>query len=216
MSYISHSELIKALNWRYAVKKFDATKKIPTQDWSTLTQAITLTASSYGLQPWKFIDVRNPEVRKQLTPYAYNQTQVQDASHFLVLTHLRHVEERHIEKFVKFTAQLRGVPVESTAAYAKVMIGDLVNGPRAKVIEQWASRQVYIAMGNALTSAALLGIDSCPMEGLDPAGFDKVLNLESSEYKTVAAIAFGYRSEQDGFSKFKKSRYDVSEVVTQI
>ncbi|MFZ4403685.1 MAG: NAD(P)H-dependent oxidoreductase [Pseudobdellovibrionaceae bacterium] len=208
--------LQEALNWRYAVKKFDATKKIPAADWSQLEEALRLTASSYGLQPWKFLVVQNKDILKKLTPLSWNQTQVEDSSHFVVLTYKKKMDEDHINKFIQKTAQVRGVEASTMDGYKGMMIGDLVKGPRAAHIDTWAKQQVYIAMGQVLTAAALLSVDTCPMEGLDPAGYDKVLNLEGSGYNTVAAIAFGYRHADDKYQHAKKVRFDKADVIINI
>ncbi len=216
MSTLTSAQLLEQLNWRYAVKKFDASKKISASDWKTLEQVLTLTPSSYGLQPWKFVSVQNPAIRQQLTPLSWGQTQVQDCSHLVVFTHLRKVTEEYVHKFVASTAKTRGVPAESMKGYADMMIGDVVKGPRSKTADTWTAKQCYIGMGNLMTSAAILGIDTCPMEGIDPAGYDKVLGLEATEYQTVMVVACGYRHAEDGYQKMKKARFDVSELIKTI
>lgn len=216
MSTMTSSQLLEQLNWRYAVKKFDATRKISASDWSALEKVLALTPSSYGLQPWKFLIVQTPSVRQQLTPLSWGQTQVQDCSHFVVFAHLRKMTEEHVHKYVKSTAEIRGVPAESMKGYADMMIGDVVNGPRSKAADVWAAKQCYIGMGNLMTSAAVLGIDTCPMEGLDPAGYDKVLGLVGTEYQTVMAVACGYRHSEDGYQKLKKSRFSTGDLIKTI
>lgn len=216
MNSISTGQLLEQLNWRYAVKKFDSSKKISTHEWAALEQALVLTPSSYGLQPWRFLVVQSPEVRRQLTPLTWKQTQVEDCSHFVVLTHLRQIGEEHIKKFVQSTAKIRGLEVEKLKGFQEMMIKDVVTGPRSKVAATWAAKQCYIAMGNLMTSAAMLAIDTCPMEGLDPVGYDKVLNLEASDYQTAMAVACGYRHVDDSYQRLKKSRFDVSDVVRTV
>jgi nitroreductase len=213
MAQLTGQQLLEQLNWRYAVKKFDAAKKISAQDWKTLEQVLTLTPSSYGLQPWKFLIVQNPEVRKKLTPLSWNQTQIEDCSHLVVMAHMKKMTEEHIHHHVVHTATLRGVSVESMKGYEEMMVGNVVKGPRAEWSNWWCSRQAYIAMGNLMTSAALLGIDTCPMEGFDPEGYDKVLGLTGTNFQSVSIVACGYRSSEDGYAKLKKSRFDVSDVV---
>jgi len=216
MATIETDKLIKALNWRYAVKKFDATKKISAGTWATIEESLRLSASSYGLQPWKFLVIDNPEMRKKLTPASYGQTQVESASHFVVLTTLKTMDQAYVEKFLKSVAETRGIPVESLDGYKKVILGDLVAGPRAAHLQAWAQRQVYIAMGNALTCAALLEVDTVPMEGLDPAKYDEILGLKNTPYATVAAIAFGYRHADDGLQHAKKARFGKADVIQHI
>lgn len=213
MAQVDNEILFSQMNWRYACKKFDSTKTIREADWNILAETLRLSASSYGLQPWKFVVVQNPELRKQLLPLSWGQTPVTDASHFVVLTYKEKMDESHITKFIEQTAKVRGIEAAGLEGYKKMMMGDLVNGPRSAVIDTWAQRQCYIAMGSFLTTASLMEIDTLPMEGLDPAGYDKVLGLEGSGYKTVAAIACGYRSPEDAYASAKKVRFDIKDVV---
>lgn len=213
MPKVENEIIFKQLNWRYACKKFDPTKKIRESDWTILTESLRLSASSYGLQPWKFIVVQNPETRKQLLPLSWGQTPVTDASHFVVLTYKEKMDEPHIDKFIHETAKSRGVEPVTLEGFKNMMMGDLVTGPRSQVIHWWAQRQTYIAMGSLLTTAALMEIDTLPMEGLDPAGYDKVLGLEGSGWKTVAAVACGYRAADDKYQHVKKVRFDMKDVV---
>lgn len=214
MSRIDNEVIHNQLNWRYACKKFDPTKKIRESDWNVLLESLRLSASSYGLQPWKFVVVQNPELRQQLLPLSWGQTPVTEASHFVVLTYKEKMDEAHVDKFFQKIAQVRGVDLSTLDGYKNMVIGDVVKGPRSEVINWWAQRQTYIAMGSLLTTAALMEIDTLPMEGLNPAGYDKVLGLEGSGYKTVAAIACGYRADDDKYQSAKKVRFDLSDVVT--
>jgi nitroreductase len=214
MSRIDNEVIHNQLNWRYACKKFDPTKKIRESDWNVLVESLRLSASSYGLQPWKFIVVQSPELRQQLLPLSWGQTPVTEASHFVVLTYKEKMDEAHVDKFFQKIAQVRGIDPITLDGYKNMVIGDVIKGPRSEVINWWAQRQTYIAMGSLLTTAALMEIDTLPMEGLNPAGYDKVLGLEGSGYKTVAAIACGYRADDDKYQFAKKVRFDLSDVVT--
>lgn len=216
MNTLSQEKLLEQLQWRYAVKKFDPARKISEKDWETLENSLILTPSSYGLQPWKFIVVQDPQVRKSLTPLSWNQTQVEDCSHFVVFASRKHLDIAYIDHFIAETARIRAVPKENLEGYKKMMAGDLLNGPRSKIIPEWATRQTYIALGNLMTCAALLGIDTCPMEGIDPARYDEVLKLKDSEYFTVVACAVGYRSKDDKYSLAKKIRFDKSRLLQYI
>jgi nitroreductase len=206
-------ELIEVLNWRYATKKFDAAKKISAETWKALEQSLVLAPSSYGLQPWKFIVVENPALREQLKAASWNQTQVTDASHFIVFTTKEKISEDDVHEFMNLNASTRGMPAEALKGYADMIIGDLVRGPRSAMIHSWAQRQSYIAMGFLMESAALLQVDTCAMEGLDPAAYDKILGLEGSGYKTVAAMAVGYRHAEDKYASAKKVRFPAERVV---
>ena len=208
--------LIEKLNWRYAVKKFDATKKIKDSDWKTLEETLRLTPSSYGLQPWQFWVVQDPAVREKLKAASWNQTQVVDCSHFVVLVYKPKMDEAHIQHYLNKIISVRGGSLEALDGYKKAMVGDLVHGPRSSVISHWAERQTYIAMGMLMESAALMDIDTCPMEGLVPAEYNKILKLDGTTWSAVAAVACGYRSPEDGLQKMKKVRFDHNEIIKYI
>jgi len=212
MSTISETDLLKALNWRYATKKFDATKHIPDATWETLRKAASLTPSSFGLEPYRLIDVRDPKVRATLQPASWNQTQVVDASHFVVLAMETGFGITQIDSFLARSVRDRHVTLESLAPYKGFMEGTLVKGPRAAGIDHWSALQAYIALGNLLTSAALLGVDSCPMEGIDPPKYDEILGLKAKGLTSLVACAFGYRSSEDKYSELPKVRKTLDEL----
>ncbi len=209
-------QLVSALEWRYATKMFDASQKIPADVWLALEQALVLTPTSYGLQPYKFLIVNDPAKRAALLSHSWNQKQVVDASHFVVFTARTEMKEADVDRFIKRVAEVRKLPVESMAGYRRVMIGDVVHGPRGKVAHEWAARQVYIALGNLMTAAAMVGVDSCPMEGLVPAEYDNILGLENSGYTTVVACALGYRAANCKYAGLAKVRYETKEVIQYI
>ena len=213
MSTISSDSLLQQLAWRYATKKFDPSKKVSAADWAVLEKALVLTASSYGLQPWKFIVVTDSVLKAKLRPASWNQSQVEDCSHLVVFTAKQDITEGDVDQFVARIAEVRGATVESLAGYKGYMVGDLVKGPRHANIHEWAARQTYIAMGNLLTSAALLGIDTCPFEGLEPAKYDEILGLQGSGYATVAACPVGYRATDDKYASAPKVRFEAKDIV---
>jgi len=206
-------QLLDALQWRYATKIFDATKKIPADVWSALEKSLVLTPTSYGLQPYHFLVVQDAAKRATLLPNSWGQKQVVDCSHFVVFTARTEMKEADVDRFVKRSAEVRGVPAESLAAYRGMMLGDVVNGPRGKIAHEWAARQCYIALGNLMTAAAVLGVDACPMEGINPPEYDKILGLAGTGYKTVVALALGYRAASDKYASLAKIRYETSELV---
>lgn len=216
MTTINENQLIKSQEWRYAVKKFDATKKIPNDTWMALEKSLVLTPSSYGLQPWKFLVVENAEIRKKLRAISWNQSQVEEASHYVVFCYKKTISEKDVDSFIQLNAETRNTPVEKLSGYRNMMIGNIVNGGQKQSIPVWTSRQVYIALGNFMTSAALLGIDTCPLEGFDPSQYDEVLGLTNSEYSTVCACAAGYRSQDDNYASLKKVRFPHKQVVEHI
>lgn len=213
MSTIPGESLLQQLKWRYATKKFDSSRKISAADWAVLEESLILTASSYGLQPWKFIVVTDPALKAKLRPASWNQSQVEECSHLVVFTAQQDVTEADVDRFIARIAEVRGVTAESLAGYKGYMVGDLVKGPRHAIISEWAARQTYIAMGNLLTSAALLGIDACPFEGIEPAKYDEILGLKGTGFATVSACPLGYRSEDDKYASAPKVRFEAKDLV---
>jgi len=216
MSTITESDLLKTLSWRYATKKFDTVKHIADTTWESLRKAAGLTPSSYGLEPYRLVDVRDAKVREALRAAAWNQAQVTEASHFVVFAIEKPFGQPQVDAFLERTVRDRGVTLESLAGYRKFMEGDLVNGPRAAIIDQWAARQAYIVLGNFMTAAALVGVDSCPLEGLDPAKFDEILGLKEKGLATVCAAAFGYRSADDKYASLPKVRKTLDELFLTV
>jgi nitroreductase len=209
-------QLLNALQWRYATKVFDATKKIPADVWQTLERALVLTPTSYGLQPYRFLVINDPVKRTELLPHSWNQKQAVDASHFVVFTARTKITGADVNKLIQRTSDIRKISPESLNFYRDLMLGDIVNGPRGKTAHEWATRQTYIALGNLMTCAAVLGVDACPMEGLEPAEYDRVLGLSGGDYATVVACALGYRAATDKYASLPKVRYEAKELVQQI
>lgn len=205
--------LVDQLNWRYAVKKFDVQRKISESDWEVLSESLRLAASSYGLQPWKFIVVQNPEVRKKLTPVSWGQSQISECSHLVVFTTLKRITEQYVQRYVNHIAQVRGQASEQLNGYRDMMVKNLVKGSAATEIQSWTQRQSYIAMGSMMTAAALMSIDTCAIEGLDPKKYDEILGLTNTEYSTVAVVALGYRHAEDKYQHAKKVRFHRSDIV---
>jgi len=204
---LSHSQLVEALNWRYAVKQFDPEKKISKEHWNSLQEALLLTPSSYGLQPWKFIVVENLELKKKLREASWKQSQVENCSHYLILTSLKKMDEEFIRLNARRMAEVREIPIEALDKFVSVVASDVIRGPRALIAQEWMARQCYIALGNLMTSAALLGIDACPMEGLEPKKYDDILGISNSPYQTIVACGLGYRHSDDKYQNAKKVRF---------
>lgn len=209
------ADVLAALNWRYACKKFDPAKKIPADVWAVLEQSLVLSPSSYGLQPWKFFVVETPVVREQLLPHSWNQRQVVDASHLVVFAVKKEMTEADADRLVARTSQVREVHVETLAGYRKMLAGSLTR-TAADEIDVWMSRQVFIALGVFLTTAAALGVDTCPMEGFVPERYDEVLGLGAKGYASRVVAAAGYRAGDDKAAAAKKVRYETGEVVETI
>lgn len=207
------SELLAAQRWRYATKSFDAARRIPAELWQALEETLVLTPSSYGLQPWKFLVIDDPALRQELRPHSWNQTQITDCSHLVVLLAKRTITEADADRFVASIAAARGQELSALETYRQMIQVDLIEGPRASEIERWTSNQLYIALGNLMTSAALLGIDTCAIEGFSPAEYDRILGLEGSDYRSRVACACGYRSPDDKYASLAKVRYPASELI---
>jgi nitroreductase len=139
-----------------------------------------------------------------------------DCSHFIVFTARTEMTAADVDKLIQRTVELRQLPANALEAYRGMMLGDVVNGPRGKIAHEWATRQTYIALGNLMTSAAVLGVDACPMEGLNPVEYDKILNLNGTGYKTVVACALGYRAASDKYAQLAKVRYPLNDLIRVI
>lgn len=215
-SALSPSALLDSLHWRYATKRFDPTRKLDVPTWKALEEALVLSPSSYGLQPWKFFNVQDPDLRAKLREKAWGQSQVTDASHFVVFAHRTDLTEADIDRFLARISEVRGVSLESLDSYRQMMVGNLVKGPKHATIADWTARQSYIALGNLMTAAAALGVDTTPMEGLDPLAFDEILGLKGSGYATVMACALGYRAEDDAYASLPKVRFSTEDLVVNL
>jgi nitroreductase len=202
------------LSWRYATKSFDATKIIPEADWQTLETALVLCPSSFGLQPWKFFIVTDPVVKAKLKPATWNQSQVVDASHVIVFAIKKDLNADDIDRFIARTAEIRGTTVELLAGFRKMLVGTLLNP--AIDINEWAARQVYLAIGFFMASAAMMGIDVCPIEGFEPPKYDEILGLPPLGYSSCVIAAAGYRLDTDKYAALPKVRYKPEDVVTRI
>lgn len=210
---VVHAEsLVAQLQWRYAVKKFDPARKIPEGTWHALEHALMLSPSSYGLQPWRFVVVTDPAIKERLPAISWNQTQPRDCSHLVVFAARRGINAADVERFVNLIVRERAVPADALADYKAVMLGTIGSTPPEK-LDEWSARQVYIALGVFLTSAAMLGVDACPMEGIQAAAYDTLLGLESTGYRTIVCAAAGYRAPDDWLAPLKKVRFPSEELV---
>lgn len=216
MTPISSNILLDSLNWRYATKAFDPARKISPADWSTLEQALVLTPSSFGLQPWKFVVITDQTVKDSLVPVSWGQRQVADASHIVVMAVKTEIGEADVTAYMENTAKTRGIPVESMDGFKNIILGFIANPPFGLTVKDWVTRQVYISLGNLMTSASLLGIDICPMEGFDPEKYNEILGLTKLGLRSVVTCPVGYRAESDKYASLPKVRFPASELVLHI
>jgi nitroreductase len=212
---LSPSDLLESLNYRYATKAFDPTRKINAESLSALKTCLTLTPSSFGLQPWKFIVVDSPEIREKLKSASWGQTQVTEASHLVVLTARTDLTQKDIDKWINRLSEVQETPVEKLAGYAG-MISSFTSNMSAIEKQAWNTRQVYIALGQLMTAAAIIGVDTCPLEGISPNDYDEILGLKKSGYATAVACALGYRSVGDKYADAKKARFSSADLITHI
>jgi nitroreductase len=208
MPSLTPAALIDALQFRYATKRFDAEKKIDGETWSALEQSLILTPSSFGLQPWKFLVITDPVIQEALLPHTWNQRQVADCSHLVVMAVQKSIDEAYIDKFVARHAEVRDVAVGTLTGYRNMMAGSL-----SMMTTEWAVRQAYIALGQFMLAAAALGIDTCPMEGFVPAKYDEVLGLEAQGLTTAVLCPAGYRSAEDKYASLSKVRWTAAQVI---
>jgi len=207
-------ELLEALNWRYAVKKF-STKKIPQEKIDIIMESLRLTPSSFGLQTWKFILVEDKIIREKLVSVSWDQRQVADASHLLVLARVANVSDADVDKWTGFLAEKQNMPTDKKDAYANMIKGYLNNTPK-EMITSWLEKQLYIVLGNLMTTCALVEIDSCPMEGFNGKAYDDILGLDKLGLKSVLACPIGYRAEDDPYQHLAKARYAMEDLVISI
>lgn len=209
------SNFIENQNWRYATKKFDATKKVASEDLEFLKKAIQMSSSSFGLQPYQVIIVENKEVREKLLAASWGQSQIVDASHLLVFACKTDVSGQYVDDFVKQTAETRGATLEDVTPYGDFIKGFLSYIP-SDAMPTWTAKQTYIALANLLNAAAELKIDVTPMEGIVPEQYNDILGLSSRGLHAVLAAPIGYRSEEDATQHNKKVRKTLEDLFITI
>lgn len=206
---------IESLQWRYAVKKFDEHKTLTNQQIETLKEAFNLTATSYGLQPLRLLVINNKDLQKELVQHSWNQQQVAQASHLLVICVPKEHTEKDVEKYFDLVKNVRNTPDEILTPFKEFLMGNFKQKNQEELY-QWNKNQAYIALGNLLTVCAIEKIDSCPMEGFIPEKYDEVLNLESKNLRSVLVLPVGYRADDDFMKDLKKVRKQTNDVVLHI
>lgn len=209
------STVIEHRTWRYATKKFDATKKVSEEDLETLIEATRLSASSYGLQPYHILVISNQETKEQLKPASWNQSQITDASHIIVFANATDFGEELVDDYVANVSQTRNIPEEGLRGYADFMKSKLIDLP-LETKDSWTAKQAYIAFGNLMQAAAELKIDTCPMEGFESEKYNEILGLEDKNLNAAVVLAIGYRSEEDETQHYAKVRKSTEELFTLI
>lgn len=209
---MTSSELREALTWRYATKAFDSTRTIDDERWEALLDALVLAPSSFGLQPWKFLVIGDPELRRKLRECSWGQDQVVGADKLVVFTSRTDLTPDDVARWLDRLAAVQGQDREKLAGLGGVIEGYCQTmSPEQR--HAWNVRQTYLALGQFMAAAAVLGIDTCPLEGIDPAGYDRVLGLEGGGYATAVACAAGFRAGSDHTAGRPKARFPREEVV---
>ena len=213
MNTVPSDLLLNQLRWRYATKQFDPAKKIPSETWSTLEEALRLSPSSYGLQPWKFVVISDQALKAQLPAISWDQPQARDCSHYVVFAVKKGLDQAWVDRYVAQISAERGVPAEKLDVFRSMMLGSIEQAKQGGTLDNWQTHQVYIALGTFLFAAAMLGVDACPMEGISRPDFDKLLGLDAAGFESVCGAAAGYRLESDPTAHLAKVRFPAAEVI---
>ncbi len=210
------SQIIDLLNWRYATKKYNPTKKVPVEKLERILESVRLTATTSGLQPFELLVITNDEIREQMKAVSWNQSQITDCSHLLVFAAWDDITAERVNMMFDLTNEVRGTVNEGWENYRKMLLGIVAErGQEANY--QAAARQAYIALGSAMIAAAAEGVDATPMEGFDPAAIDQILGLTARNLRSVIILPLGYRSEEgDWLVNLKKVRRTRENFITEI
>ena len=208
-------DILEKLQWRYATKKFDANRILAKDKIEIITHAFNLTATSFGLQPLKLIIFNDKKLQAKLVKYSMNQEQVAQASHVLIFCIDTTIDKSYIEDYFNRIKAIRNTADDILKPFKEYLIDDFEKQTQND-IEDWATKQAYLAMGNLLTVCAIEDIDSCPMEGFTPAKYDEIFKLKEKGLKSVLVMPIGYRADDDMFADFKKVRKNVNESVLNL
>ena len=209
------TDVLEQLKWRYATKKFDASKRLSEEKLSILKESFNLTATSYGLQPLKMIILSNPDLKKLLVPITMDQDQVENASHVLVICTETKIDSDYIKDHFNLVVKIRSTPREILSSFEEYLVSSF-SDKQSDELNIWSTNQAYLALGNLLTVCAIEKIDACPIEGFDPDKYDELLQLNEKGLQSVIVLAVGYRAEDDMFSGFDKVRKGVDEVIIEM
>lgn len=207
-------ELNEALTWRYAVKTF-SDREVEKDKLQFILEATRLSASSYGLQPYRILLIQSENIRQQLMEHSYGQDKVLHSSHLVVFAAQTAVGDEAIDQFIQQVAQSRNQPVHELSAYADHVKSAVAVKSQAELVA-WSKNQAYLALGNFLTAAALTRVDACPMEGFDAAGYDRVLGLPEQQLTTAVICPIGYRHPDDPYAAYDKVRKPRGEMILEM
>lgn len=208
-------QLIENLNWRYATKKYDTSKEVSEENILKIKEAIRLSATSYGLQLFKVLDIKDQEIREKLRPASWGQPQITDASHLFVFCGYADVKNEHIDEYVQLKTNIQDLESNALEGYGNFIKGKMKDLSISDK-QAWMAKQSYIALSNALTACAELRIDSTPIEGFEPEAYEKILGLEEKGLKASVVLAIGYRSTEDANQFGKKVRKPLQSLFEEI
>lgn len=199
------------LNWRYATKRFDSQKKLSSEEVAHLLESIQLSASSYGLQPYEVFVISDQAVKEKLKPAAFNQPQITEASHIFVFAGLKSIDENYLKDFLENISKTRKIDLAELQGLKNMLHNSILALPQPEQ-QLWAKNQAYIALGNFLSAAASLKVDTCPMEGFVTEEIDKILGLPEKNLSTAVMATAGYRSAGDAAQHAAKVRKNKEEL----
>ncbi len=212
------SPIIEAMKWRYATKVFDTEKKLTDEQFNGLLDAVNLSASSYGLQPWRLVVVKNPELRAQIKESSWGQTQTTDASHLIVIAIVKGLNDAYVDKFINLVSTTRGVDIAGLEGYSQMMKGAIKSKTEkggVEAVKEWSAKQAYLALGSLLMTCAMEKIDACPMEGFDNTKIDTILGMSELGLESVVMCPVGYRAASDESANYKKVRFAKEDMVIE-
>lgn len=210
-----YSNYLTKLNWRYAVQKFDPSKKLSSEQIEFLKQATRLSPSSFGLQPWKIYLVNNSEARTQIRAAAWDQSKVTDASHLFAIASRLTMTEDYIDEYLAETARIQNIPIENLAGFRQMIIGS-ITGKTPTELSDWNARQSYLALGFLLSACAENDIDAGPMEGFDSDAVSKIIGADIDGYKVRTLCAVGFRADDDSAAARPKVRFSMEKILKEI
>ncbi len=204
--------IIDGLQTRYSVKQFDTAKKISDEDWSVIEDALVLTPSSFGLEPWKFVVIKDENLKSQLKVASWNQPQITDCSHLVVFCAKNVIDTQYIDLVINNMANVRGLHASDLAGYKERLLGYFANKDLNHI--EYTTNQTFIALGSILTIASLLKIDACPIGGFEPNEYSKILvDVIPAGYTPSVVCPFGYRMPEDKYANIKKARQPKQSII---
>tara|TARA_R110002051_G_scaffold137396_2_gene209848 strand:- start:8439 stop:9071 length:633 start_codon:yes stop_codon:yes gene_type:complete len=209
------STILDKLSWRYATKKFDNSKKVSKEDLNTILEAARLTPSSYGLQPYHILAIEDNNIKAKLRKVSFDQPQITDASYIIVLANKPTFDGNMVDDYIDNIIETRGVSSKDVEGFSQMMKSSLLDLPDVQK-NAWTTSQAYIILGNIMTIAAEMKIDTCPLEGFDKNQYNKILGLNDKNLNAAVVLAIGYRSADDATQNYPKVRYSREQIITHI